>query len=71
MELELHHSLMNQQTKEAFGHYACVLIDMDMSSKLFDKIMVERDEFSFYVEVICETLQQFYPNYKIIDHCIR
>lgn len=32
-----------------FGHYARVLIDIDLKCKIRGKILVEREEFAFYV----------------------
>jgi len=41
----------NATTKRLFGHYARVLFDIDFSKKIFHEIMVEREGFSFGIEV--------------------
>jgi hypothetical protein len=52
-------TLDDSTTKRAFGHYARVLVDIDLSRRLFDEIMVERDGFAFQVEVVYERLPAF------------
>lgn len=37
-----------------FGHYARILVDIYFSHHMFDEIMVERDSYSFKVEVSYE-----------------
>ena len=32
-----------------FGHFARILADLDLSKRIFNKIMVEREGFSYYV----------------------
>jgi len=34
-----------------FGHYARILVDIDLSKRAYDEILVERDDFAFKVEV--------------------
>lgn len=48
----------NTRTRN-FGHYAGILIDVDLTSKLYDEIMVERDGYAFYVEMEYEKLPYF------------
>jgi len=45
--------------KRIFVHYACVLVDFDFSRHIFDEIMVEREDFSFKLEVVYEWLQDY------------
>ena len=35
----------------AFGHYARILVDIDLSKRAFDEILVEREGYAFKVEV--------------------
>jgi len=35
----------------AFGHYARILVDIDLSKRVYDEILVEREGFAFNVEV--------------------
>lgn len=51
-----------------FGHYAKVLIDIDISKHIFDEIIVERDGFDFQVEVIYKRLSLFCSHCCIIEH---
>jgi len=46
-------------SKRLFGHYARILVDMDFSRKIFHEILVEREGFSFKVEVNYEWLPDF------------
>jgi len=39
-----------------FGHYARVLVDMDLSKQIFNEVMIERTCYSFAIEVIYERL---------------
>ena len=54
--------------KRIFGHYACVLVDIDFSRRLFHEIMVERDGFAFPMEVVYEWIPYFFSHYQIIRH---
>ncbi|MCH92130.1 NBS resistance protein, partial [Trifolium medium] len=49
--------------KRAYGHYARILVDIDMSKMIYDEVMVERDDFAFYMEVIYERLPEY------CNHC--
>jgi hypothetical protein len=39
----------------AFGHCAWILVDVDLSKRAFDEILVEQEGFSFKVEVKYES----------------
>jgi hypothetical protein len=52
-------TLDDSTAKRAFGNYARVLVDIDLSRRLFDEITVERDGFAFQVEVVYERLPAF------------
>jgi hypothetical protein len=58
----------NTTSKRLFGHYARILVDMDFSRKLFHKIVVEREGYSFTVEVAYEWLPDFCSHYQNIGH---
>jgi len=56
--------------KCTFGHYARVLVDIDISRCLFCEIMVERDRFAFPVKVEYEWLQEFCSHCQILGHSV-
>jgi hypothetical protein len=58
----------NAMSKRIFGHFARVLVDMDFSKKLFHDIMVEREGFSFGVEVAYELLPDFCSQCQNLGH---
>jgi len=35
---------------QAFGHYARILVDIDLSKRAYDEILVEREGFAFKVD---------------------
>jgi hypothetical protein len=45
-----------------FGHYARILIDVDLDNILHESILVEREGFTFYVGVICEKIPSYCTN---------
>ncbi|WJX78338.1 hypothetical protein P8452_61571 [Trifolium repens] len=51
-----------------FGQFVRVLVDMDLSQTLRDKVLVERKGFAFFVEIDYENLPQFCSNCKLIGH---
>ena len=58
----------NATTKRLFGHYARILVDMDLSRKLFHEIVVEREGFAFTLEVAYERLPNFCTHCLSIGH---
>lgn len=42
-----------------FGHYACVLVDIDLNSNLRSQIPVERENYAFFVGVKYENMPEF------------
>lgn len=52
-------SLDDATIRRSFGHFARVLVDLDLKKELRDVIMVERDDFAFLVNVEYEKLQCF------------
>jgi len=49
----------NVTSKRLYDHYARILVDMDLSKKLFYEILVEREGFSFSIEVVYEWMPEF------------
>ncbi|MCH91231.1 NBS resistance protein, partial [Trifolium medium] len=58
---------LDESTKNrVFGHYALILVDMDLSRRVFDEIMVERDGYTFNLEVVYERLPDVCSHCKVI-----
>jgi hypothetical protein len=51
-----------------FGHFARVLVDMDISQPLRYKVLVERVGFAFYVDLEYENLPPFCNHCKMVGH---
>jgi hypothetical protein len=51
-----------------FGHYARVLVDMDLTQTLRNKVLVERKGFAFYVEFDYENLPDFCTHCNMVGH---
>jgi len=45
--------------KCGFGHYARILVDNDLSKRVFDEILVDHEGFAFMVEVQYERWPDF------------
>lgn len=54
-----------------FGIYARVLVDVDMSGKLFESVLVEREGYAFPVEIQYERKPLFYSHCKTLGHSIQ
>jgi hypothetical protein len=54
--------------ERTFGHYARVLVDMDLSQPLRNKVLVERKGFAFFVEFDYENLPDFCNHCNMIGH---
>lgn len=54
--------------KRTFGHFARVLIEVDLNSHLHDRILVERNGFDFYVDVEYEN---FCNSCQIFGHSVK
>lgn len=52
----------------SFGHYAHVLVDIDLKSKLRDHILVERSGYAFSVGIEYENMPSFCSNCNIVGH---
>lgn len=53
-----------------FGHYARILVDIDLSKKAYDEVLVERDGFAFMVEIQYERRPFFCHHCYSIGHNI-
>jgi hypothetical protein len=56
--------------ERTFGQFVRVLVDMDLSQTLRDKVLVERIGFAFFVDIDYENLPHFCTNCKMIGHHI-
>jgi hypothetical protein len=54
----------------SFSHYAHILVDIDLSKKAYDEVLVERDGFAFMVEVQYERRPLFCHHCYSIGHNI-
>ena len=52
----------------AFGHFATILVDIDLSKRGYDKILVEREGFTFKVDVQYERCPLFCHHCYVIEH---
>jgi len=52
----------------AFGHYARILVDIDLSMRVYEEILVEREGFAFKVEVQYERRPLFCHHCYVIGH---
>ncbi|MCI08844.1 NADPH:quinone oxidoreductase-like, partial [Trifolium medium] len=57
--------------KRTFGHFARVLIEVDLNSDLHERILVERNAFDFYVDIEYEKLPLFCNSCQIIGHSVK
>ncbi|XP_045829142.1 uncharacterized protein LOC123920859 [Trifolium pratense] len=63
---------LDEATKtRAFGHYARILVDMDLFSHVFYEILVEREGHSFKLVVVYERLPDFCMHCGIIGHNVQ
>jgi hypothetical protein len=56
--------------ERTFGQYARVLVDMDLSQTLRDKVLVERKGFAFFVDLDYENLPDFCTHCKMVGHYV-
>jgi len=54
-----------------FGHYAHILVDVDLSDTLFESVLVEREGYEFPVTVEYERKPVFCPHCKMKRHSIQ
>jgi len=55
----------------AFRHYVRILVDIDLSKRVYDKILVEREGFAFKVEVQYERCLLFFHHCYFIGHNVQ
>ncbi|GAU50339.1 hypothetical protein TSUD_243170 [Trifolium subterraneum] len=65
------HALDEATMKRTFGHFARVLIEVDLNSDLHERILVERNAFDFYVDIEYEKLPLFCNSCQIIGHSVK
>lgn len=53
-----------------FGHFARVLVDINLADKLHDQILVEREGFAFFVGIEFERLPSFCLHCCMIGHSL-
>ena len=51
-----------------FGHYARILVDIDLSKRAYDEILVEHEGFAFKIEVQYEKRPLFFHHCYVIGH---
>lgn len=61
-------SLDDATSNRVLGHFARVLVDVDLAQPLRDRIMVERKGFAFLVDIQYERLPNFCSFCKMIGH---
>ena len=61
-------SLDGPTRNRAFRHYARILVDIYLSNRAYDEILVEREGFSFKVEVQYERRPLFSHHCYVIGH---
>jgi len=63
--------LIDEATKKrAFGHYARILVDVDLSKHIFEEVMVEREGYAFFVPIVYERLPELFSNCYTIGHFV-
>ncbi|CAL0318467.1 unnamed protein product [Lupinus luteus] len=63
-------SLDDATVNRTFGHFARVLIDIDLKSELPNQILVEREGYAFFVELQYEKLPQYCTGCQNIGHVL-
>ncbi|XP_058726093.1 uncharacterized protein LOC131597408 [Vicia villosa] len=52
----------------SFGHFARIMVDLDLIGNLRNNILIERKNFAFFVDVTYENIPDFCDHCKIIGH---
>lgn len=63
-------SLDDATINRSLGHYARILVDLDLAGNIRDKILVERKDFAFFVRIEYERLPEFCSSCKMIGHSL-
>ncbi|XP_019431188.1 PREDICTED: uncharacterized protein LOC109338411 [Lupinus angustifolius] len=61
-------SLDEATNRRTFGHFAKVLVDINLKASLPDQILVEREGFAFFVNIEYENLPEFCSACEAIGH---
>lgn len=61
-------SLDDATSNRTFGHYARILVDIDLSKPIRDQILVEREDLALWVEIEYEHLPSFCTSCSTIGH---
>jgi len=56
--------------EQTFGHFARVLVDMDVSQEPRYKVLVERKNYAFFVEFEFENMPDFCTYCKKVGHYV-
>jgi len=56
--------------ERTFGQYVRILVDMDVSQPLRNKVLVERKGFAFFLDLSYENLPEYCTHCKKIGHYI-
>lgn len=54
--------------ERSYGHFYRILVELDLTSRIRDNILVERSNFSFFVNVVYENMPDFSDHCKIIGY---
>jgi hypothetical protein len=54
-----------------FGLYARVLVDVDMSSRLFDYVIMEREDHAFLIAIEYEKQPLYWAHCKMLGHTLQ
>ena len=68
--IEMPISLDEPTRHKVFGHYARLLVDVDLSKPLHNNILIEREGFAFHVGVVYEKHPEYCNNCQTLDHHI-
>lgn len=63
-------SLDDATINKSLGHFARVLVDLDLAAPIRDKILVERKDFTFLVGIDYERLPLFCSSCMVIGHSL-
>lgn len=56
--------------KRPFGHYARILVDIDLSKRIFEEVMVEQEGYPFYVNIVYDRLSELCSRCFTIGHSV-
>lgn len=56
--------------KRAFGCYVCILVNINLSKRIFEEVVVELEGFAFCVDIVYDRSPKFCTNCLTIGHSI-